>query len=865
MKTHPFRTLVAFPSLTLLLALPAQAQPGSAGGAIHFFNGRGGNVRVLGYGNVAPTNEITIEFWQRTGLIQQQSSLSLYPNVDSNRINIHLPFADGKVYWDFGNSGGAGRLSYTLPVTALASWQHFAFVASQSGNYMAIYRNGVQEAVKPGMTPFAPYNSDLVLGAFLDGPFYFAGDLDEVRIWNVARSQGAIQSTMHQTLVGNEAGLVAYWRFDEGSGGTTADATGKGNTGNIYSGAAWTLSTAPISTPVVVPSGANPMTNECLLAGFISDPGAVATASPLNLGVGYNDSEVAKADGSAVVWGDNTYGQTNVPAGTTNVFALASGGGHLLALRVDGTVLAWGYNGNGQTNVPSYAVGVVAISAGRGHSLALRADGSVIGWGDNTAGQLNIPAGLNDAVAIAAGNDFSLALKSDGRVVGWGANNNIFTAPVTNPPPTVNNVVAIAAGGEDFALALRADGTVVAWGYNTDGQTNVPPGAINVVGISAGLLHSLALKTDGTVVAWGDNLFGQLNAPPSLTNVVGIGAGSGHCVGLKANGTIVSWGSSQYGLQNIPPNLNTFAASAQNVLGASPPGTGFFTYGFTNLFGTRGSATRTVVVEDTTPPTVTLAGPNLLSLTVGTPFTDPGASAYDVCAGDITGTIAVLGAVNPNRAGSYNLTYAAVDPSGNFGFTNRVVWVTPTQPQPIGCSISLNSEANPGGCDTLAYFQYGLTSSYGALTPSQDLGSGSSPVPFSATLTNLLPGTTYHYRVVTSNCNGISYGPDMAFTTSPYLVPGDLNGDGIVDQNELNIVLTNYWPYSPWLLMTNTFGLSTTNILFSLTNANNFDLSVQVTTNFLHWDYLGVAHQRYQFFDPFATNAPARYYRLRWP
>jgi hypothetical protein len=42
-------------------------------------------------------------------------------------------------------------------------------------------------------------------------------------------------------------------------------------------------------------------------------------------------------------------------------------------------------------------------------------------------------------------------------------------------------------------LALRSDGTVVAWGYNDDGETNVPAGLSNVVGIAAGGLASIAI------------------------------------------------------------------------------------------------------------------------------------------------------------------------------------------------------------------------------------------------------------------------------------------------------------------------------------------------------------------------------------
>ena len=42
----------------------------------------------------------------------------------------------------------------------------------------------------------------------------FRGKIDEVRMWNVARTQAEIQETMNDTLIGDETGLVAYYPMD---------------------------------------------------------------------------------------------------------------------------------------------------------------------------------------------------------------------------------------------------------------------------------------------------------------------------------------------------------------------------------------------------------------------------------------------------------------------------------------------------------------------------------------------------------------------------------------------------------------------------------------------------------------------------
>ena len=70
-----------------------------------------------------------------------------------------------------------------------------------------------------------------------------------------------------------------------------------------------------------------------------------------------------------------------IPAGLTNVSAVAAGGYHSLALKPDGTVAVWGGNTYGQTNVPGGLSNVVGLAAGRYHSLALKGDGTVVAGG----------------------------------------------------------------------------------------------------------------------------------------------------------------------------------------------------------------------------------------------------------------------------------------------------------------------------------------------------------------------------------------------------------------------------------------------------------------------------------------------------
>jgi hypothetical protein len=137
-------------------------------------------------------------------------------------------------------------------------WAHFAM--TWDGTTVRAYVNGVLKASKvstsatqktlmTGMTA-------LIIGGY--PPAYFNGYIDEFRVWNVARSAADITSTMGHTLVGNEAGLTGYWKFDETAGTTAADSvTSGGHTthrGTLMADTnanlpTWVVSTAPITCP----------------------------------------------------------------------------------------------------------------------------------------------------------------------------------------------------------------------------------------------------------------------------------------------------------------------------------------------------------------------------------------------------------------------------------------------------------------------------------------------------------------------------------------------------------------------------------------------------------------------------------------
>jgi len=129
---------------------------------------------------------------------------------------------------------------------------------------------------------------------------------------------------------------------------------------------------------------------------------------------------------------------------------------------------------------------------------------------------------------------------------------------------------------------------------------------------------------------------------------------------------------------NCDKNL---VATAVGTVDTSKPGSYRINYSVSDGNQNTDTASRLVVVEDKTPPQVTLLGSAIITLECSTPFTDPGATATDTCSGDLTASITVGGdRVNISEPGEYTLTYSVKDAAGNTSPTvTRTVRVSDTK------------------------------------------------------------------------------------------------------------------------------------------------------------------------------------------
>jgi hypothetical protein len=110
-----------------------------------------------------------------------------------------------------------------------------------------------------------------------------------------------------------------------------------------------------------------------------------------------------------------------------------------------------------------------------------------------------------------------------------------------------------------------------------------------------------------------------------------------------------------------------------------------------------------LTVQDTIPPVVTLNGSAAMTIECHSSFTDPGATAFDTCAGSLP--VTTNGTVNPNQPGTNVLAYTATDPSGNSATNTRTVIVVDTMP-PVVTLLGANPLTNE--CHT-AFIDPGAT------------------------------------------------------------------------------------------------------------------------------------------------------------
>lgn len=190
---------------------------------------------VFSFGNGTTDSPFSVEFWMSTDLnfgtfvskrVGTDAEWDIY--MGGNQVVVLLR--------DASTSGTISASTFGL---SIGQWHHVAVVYDGSGNHtgIQIYTDGILNVFNTfasgSYTAMENGTSQVEIGISNNTQSPLNGQMDEVRIWNTARTGAEIQANMFESLTGSETGLVAYYTFNESSGTTLDDNSTNTNTGTL--------------------------------------------------------------------------------------------------------------------------------------------------------------------------------------------------------------------------------------------------------------------------------------------------------------------------------------------------------------------------------------------------------------------------------------------------------------------------------------------------------------------------------------------------------------------------------------------------------------------------------------------------------
>lgn len=128
----------------------------------------------------------------------------------------------------------------------IGEWHFFAIVFN-SGEITVYLDNRVYTDSLRGSS-LNKATSSVTLGATVHKQVYFKGQLANISVWNYPCTQVQIQIQHYGLIVGDEEGLLAYWKLDDGQGTTVKNQIGKSYQGNFRGNPTWELAEIPFAT-----------------------------------------------------------------------------------------------------------------------------------------------------------------------------------------------------------------------------------------------------------------------------------------------------------------------------------------------------------------------------------------------------------------------------------------------------------------------------------------------------------------------------------------------------------------------------------------------------------------------------------------
>lgn len=233
---------------------PTSSQTGSTAYALAF-NGQNNYITLNNPASLNFTGQMTIEAWVRPQATDGLRNIVAHGYTRSPNGEVFLRIGNGS--YQIGSWDGQEYLtSAAIPASDIGNWVHLAGL--YDGMSWRLYRNGLEVSANQAARGAIAISENWAIGARGTGTErFFQGQIQDVRIWNRALSNGEIRMNMSRRLRGDEPGLVGYWQLNEGQGTVANDLTRNGNAGTIQ-GVQWQRLPASILTPANLPDNASP-------------------------------------------------------------------------------------------------------------------------------------------------------------------------------------------------------------------------------------------------------------------------------------------------------------------------------------------------------------------------------------------------------------------------------------------------------------------------------------------------------------------------------------------------------------------------------------------------------------------------------
>jgi len=176
----------------------------------------------------------TAEAWFNPSSTTCPSSGTQYCTIFSHPGDFSVYIVDGILQISIsynGNLGSSSIPTYQKPI--VGTWQHVALVKNGAG--VTLYLNGtvIETTTISGYTGPSTQSNAFNIGRD-SGSTYFAGGLDEFRLYSTALTQAQVQSDMNAWGPANASGLVAYYDFNDAGASTASNkVTGSTSSTNL--------------------------------------------------------------------------------------------------------------------------------------------------------------------------------------------------------------------------------------------------------------------------------------------------------------------------------------------------------------------------------------------------------------------------------------------------------------------------------------------------------------------------------------------------------------------------------------------------------------------------------------------------------